>query len=120
MLFRSADKTKLNGIATGATTKVVSQKAKWNAAANGTWTITGLTIGAPLIIIHENKAQKNDTYCRIRARSGCVGGKNTTDYYAIGVGNFCSNNFVVIPTAATVTFDVKDASDDGDVLYAYQ
>ena len=119
-LMSAADKAKLNDIAAGATTKAVSQKAKWNAAADGTWTITGLTVGAPLFIIHEKKSHSGVSSCQIRAVSGCVGGVNTTDWYTLGTRDYASNCMIVIPTAATVKFNVRYAADDGDVLYAYQ
>ena len=119
-LMSAADKAKLNDIAAGATTKAVSQKAKWNAAADGTWTITGLTVGAPLFIIHEKKSHSGVSSCQIRAVSGCVGAVNTTDWYTLGTRDYASNCMIVIPTAATVKFNVRYAADDGDVLYAYQ
>lgn len=119
-LMSAADKAKLNDIAAGATTKAVSQKAKWNAAADGTWTITGLTVGAPLFILHEAKSHSGAKTCKIRATSGCVGGVSSDGYYVVGTRDNATNCFIVIPTATTVKFYVKDASDDGDVLYAYQ
>jgi len=119
-LMSAADKAKLNDIAAGATTKAVSQKAKWNAAADGTWTITGLTVGAPLFILHEAKSHSGAKTCKIRATSGCVGGVSSDGYYVVGTRDNATNCFIVIPTATTVKFYVKDASDDDDVLYAYQ
>ena len=67
-LMSAADKTKLNGIATGATTKAVSQKAKWNAAADGAWAVSGLTVGCPLFIIHEKKSQSGKRAARYAPR----------------------------------------------------
>lgn len=86
--------------------------------SDGNWSITGLTVGKPLYITHSN-----GNSCRIRVLSG------TNDFtghdYNIGIVIYLalvlsSGAFIYIPTSSTVTFNITCASDDSDVLRAYQ
>lgn len=87
--------------------------------SNGNWSITGLTVGKPLYITHSGGRS-----CHIKVLSG------TNDFvghaYSIGAVYYylvvlnSSGAFIYIPTSSTVTFDITDASDDGDILRAYQ
>lgn len=86
---------------------------------DGNWSITGLTVGKPLYITHSGGHS-----CYIQVLSG------TNDFvghaYSIGavyyylVVQSSSGAYIYIPTSSTVTFNITNASDDGDVLRAYQ
>ena len=86
---------------------------------DGNWSITGLTVGKPLYITHSGGHS-----CHIQVLSG------TNDFvghaYSIGavyyylVVQSSSGAYIYIPTSSTVTFNITNASDDGDVLRAYQ
>ena len=86
---------------------------------DGNWSITGLTVGKPLYITHSGGHS-----CHIQVLSG------TNDFvghaYNIGavyyylVVQSSSGAYIYIPTSSTVTFNISNASDDGDVLRAYQ
>ena len=81
--------------------------------------VTGLTVGKPLYITHSGGHS-----CHIQVLSG------TNDFvghaYSIGAVYYyllvqsSSGAYIYIPTSSTVTFNITNASDDGDVLRAYQ
>ncbi len=107
---------------TGNSKKVAS---KGTCTTNGTWSITGLTVGFPLFILYEAVTTPSDsgTSARLWMLSGARGGVSKKGEFELGTiygvdrtGN--TDVFIVIPTATTVSIGVMDVEDDR--LIAYQ
>ena len=102
--------------------------ATWNKAAGGHKTITGCTVGKPIIFVHKtlNNLEASN-WCYIKPLSGCINGTTTGHHYLLGTyffnpngvdgGGVCS--MVLIPTAASVVIDISNNSDD-DCVYVYK
>ena len=88
------------------------------SGTNGNWSITGLTVGEPLILVHSAKNASTSSNCKVRISSGAAGGVNSSAHYDIGLNR--AECFIAIPTATTVVVNITDAADDGDIIYAYQ
>ena len=101
-------------------------KLKGTRTSKGTWTLTGLTVGKPLFVLHSSVTDNiNNAYVYISVLSGSndaiIGG--TSYRYLLGRGTVHGTNILaVIPTAASVSFEVLVvAGDAGDnTLRAYQ
>lgn len=85
---------------------------KGTRTTRGTWSITGLKVGAPLYILCSNTSAGT-----LRCTSGSIDGEaSANQFYEIGIGT-STNVFVVIPTVTTVTIEVSASA---PILRAYQ
>lgn len=90
----------------------------------GTWTLSGVTIGKPIFIVAAgDTGTSGNMAATIAARSGTLDGTaNSARWWLIHLNDYStatSNTFMVIPTATTVTFELKSVT-SGLTLRAYQ
>jgi hypothetical protein len=109
---------------TTAASNVVSLQGTRNAV--GTWSITGLTVGAPLHFVgYSTSTSTSGPRITYRVTSGAVGGSTgaSTTFWGLmhdnNIENITTSSFVVIPTSTTVSISILDV-DSGMVLRAYQ
>lgn len=123
-LLSAADKKKLDGIEAGATNAINSRKValKGSRSTDGDWSITGLTVGVPLIIVPH---PKSNNWMIARIKSGSVQASGTASNPAYGIGPISNNNIpcvqtlTVIPNATTVVITCVSNTANCP-LYAYQ
>ena len=96
--------------------------ATWTTSSNGgsgTKTITGCTVGQPVLFIHA--ATKDSTnaaeFAALRVENGSYHNSTKGDYYIIGthwgdVDPQSTNVFVVIPNATSITIHLFTTLDD--------
>lgn len=84
---------------------------KGTRTTTGTWTLTGLVVGKPLFILGSSPANnKGISWVYMNAVSGTNDGLFGTapSRYLLGCGNQNSSNvLIVVPTGATVSFDMQ-------------
>lgn len=103
-----------------STAGAVSQKSTRNTT--GDWTISGLKIGVPLLILLSFPNTVGAQSVQLYAKSGTNDGLGpSTQFYFLGItGQYASTNaFIVIPTATSVVINVKYLYADS-ILRAYQ
>ena len=115
----------VNGLAISDGYASAKLRSKGSRSTDGTWSITGCTIGAPLLILHKGgSGTSTGTSVQMYVSSGGTGGNRSYGRYMLGTStneaDMHGNVFVTIPTATTVNISVTGCADDGDVLYAYQ
>ena len=123
-LMSASDKQKLDGINYGAGKYTLF--ATWDAP-NGQKTVTGCTIGKPVLFIHKIRGAGTDyfAWCYIKPISGCIHAATSAQHhYIIGSGSWneketgCTNIFVVIPNSTTIAVDI--AGGDDDIVYCFK
>ena len=91
-------------------------------STEGDWTITGCTVGKPLIVLMSRGASAT-TYAHLHAHSGADGGTSPNPSYGFILGHTsgyaASNTFACVPTENTVTLKILHLV-GGAVLRAYQ
>ena len=106
------------------------------ASGDKTCTITGCTVGQPIILIHEPKSSYTNGsaghFCNLYLTSGCKGLTNGfsmmfgTRYWDPAGGRiYASSNtcLVIIPTETVVTFstfEVNGSNSDMETIYIYK
>ena len=101
-------------------------KLKGTRTSKGTWTLTGLTVGKPLYILHTSLADNiYNAYVNMSVKSGSndaiIGGNSLR--YQMGRGSIgLSDVIVVVPTATSVVFDIISmvGNEGVNILHAYQ
>ena len=100
--------------------------ASWNKPAAGDKTITGCTVGKPVIVVHKAVGSGNWGWCYIRVKSGTAYSTTSGHHYFLGVAAASSNDYrggvgdlVIIPNATTVVINLDGCSDD-DAVYVYK
>lgn len=113
----SANKTLTVAVNNNSHNHTLAQKS--TRTTTGTWTITGLTVGKPMVIGGKGSAKWN-----LKITSGTVIALNS--YVYIDANDSYTNNttptFTIIPTSTTVVISVLDIDIDvaGASLRAYQ
>ena len=91
-------------------------------STTGDWTITGLTVGKPLIVLMSRGASAT-TYAQLHVLSGAVGGTSPDPSRGFILGHTsgyaASNTFICVPTENTVTLKINHLV-GGATLRAYQ
>lgn len=91
-------------------------------STEGDWTITGCTVGKPLIVLMSRGASAT-TYAHLHAHSGAADGTSPNPSYGFVLGHTsgyaASNTFACVPTENTVTLKILHLV-GGAVLRAYQ
>ena len=96
---------------------------KGTRTTTGTWSITGCTVGKPLIIVAEQTASSSYCNARLQSVSGCIGCKviETDKIFALSADEdehrSTSCSLTVIPTSTTVALNVVEIL--SMKLYAY-
>ena len=102
--------------------------ATWNKAAGGNKTITGCTIGKPIIFVHKPLSNVDaPVWCYIKPLSGCINGTTTGHHYLLGTYYYYPSDvdgggiasMVLVPTATSVVIDISNNTDD-DCVYVYR
>ena len=106
--------------------------ATWTRPADGNKTITGCTVGKPLIIGYAGITSTDDAarpWCLIKTVSGAKTGITRDNNCVFMIGCAWDNgygatfdgsaNFIVVPTATSVVVRINGAAND-DELYVYQ
>jgi hypothetical protein len=96
---------------------------KGSRSTTGTWTITGLVIGKPLLVTFSGGAAGNN-YFRYRVLSGSNDGYSASDSYTFEIHQNVTpdstpHSTILIPTAATVEIAVVSIGGSGTIR-AYQ
>ena len=98
--------------------------SKSTRTTDGTWNITGLTVGLPVFIIFQQTSNHDDTACNIRVISGALADTPSNSWFGLGTDgtkeDWRTNCLVFIPTATTLSLNVKYLEDDGGKLHAFQ
>lgn len=92
--------------------------------SDGTWNITGLTVGLPVFIIFQQTSNNNATACNVRVISGALKDTPSDSWFGLGTdspkSDWRTNCLTFIPTATTLSLSVKYLADDGGKLHAFQ
>ena len=98
--------------------------SKSTRTSDGTWNITGLTVGLPVFIIFQQTSSKNDTACNVRVISGALTDTPSNSWFGLGtddpIDGWRHNCLIFIPTATTLSLKIKYLEDDGGKLHAFQ
>lgn len=89
---------------------------------DGTWTLSGVTVGKPIFITHNAGATPGGaTLQSVSGTSDMVTVHGFGTWFGLYVGNIYGGACaIIIPTSSTVVINVSASTDDGDHFRAYQ
>lgn len=120
---RTLTYTKGNGATGGVDLTALSKVSLLSdRRGDGTWTLSGVTVGKPIFITHNaGTTPGGATLQSVSGTSDMVTVHGFGTWFGLYVGNIYGGACaIIIPTSSTVVINVSASTDDGDHFRAYQ